>query len=140
MDKAAFSLIEYKFDKITIDLEKQLSKKIEIGFEPIGIFNKSDISTFQLTFIFSAFTKDPESPFITIRCVALFKFERNISFDEIPDYFYTNSIAILFPFVRAFISTITLQANIVPPIVLPTWNLISLAEPLKQNTTITNYQ
>lgn len=138
MNKAAFSLVEYKFDKVSIDLEKRVSKEIEIGFEPVGVFVKNEASTFQLTFTFSAFTKNPENPFIKIRCVALFKFEENISFEEIPDYFYTNSIAILFPFVRAFVSTITLQANLLPPIMLPTWNLASLAEPLKQNTTTLN--
>lgn len=51
-----------------------------------------------------------------------------------PSYFYRNSIAIVFPYIRAFISTVTLQANI-PPIILPTMNLTSLEIPLKQNTT-----
>ncbi|MFT4072538.1 MAG: protein-export chaperone SecB [Dysgonamonadaceae bacterium] len=138
MDKATFSLKEYKFDKIFVDLENQSSKEIKIDFKPAGIFRKSESSTFELTFTFIAFDKNPEKPFIRIRCVALFKFESNIRFEEVPDYFYTNSIAILFPFVRAFVSTITLQANILPPIMLPTWNLVSLAEPLKQNTTISN--
>lgn len=135
MNKAAFSLVKYKFDKVLINLEKQLSKEIEIKFEPVGVFRKDEASTFELTFTFIAFTEKPEDPFISIRCIAFFKFEDNISFEQIPDYFYTNSIAILFPFVRAFVSSITLQANILPPIILPTWNLESLATPLKNNTT-----
>ncbi|EXZ22215.1 pretranslocase subunit SecB family protein, partial [Bacteroides fragilis str. S13 L11] len=53
---------------------------------------------------------------------------------EIPNFFYPNSIAILFPYVRAFVSTLTLQANI-KPILLPTLNLSSLQDTLRENTT-----
>lgn len=60
-------------------------------------------------------------------------FENVSSFDEIPTYFYRNAIAIIFPYVRAFISTVTLQSNI-PPVILPTMNLSSLESPLKENT------
>lgn len=48
--------------------------------------------------------------------------------------FYANSIAIVFPYIRAFISTVTLQANLVSPILLPTMNLTSLGERLMNNT------
>ena len=57
-----------------------------------------------------------------------------IEFNDIPGFFYPNSIAILFPYIRAFVSTLTLQAN-VTPIVLPTLNLTNLQEKLKKNTT-----
>ncbi len=68
-----------------------------------------------------------------IKCIAIFEFEDKINFEDIPSYFYINSIAILFPYVRAFVSTVTLQANI-PPIVLPTMNISSLGKPLKEST------
>lgn len=53
-----------------------------------------------------------EAPFIKVHCSAVFNFGCSIKFEEIPSYFYANSIAIIFPYVRAFISTVTLQANI----------------------------
>lgn len=55
--------------------------------------------------------------------------------NEIPDYFYANSLAIIFPYIRAFVSTITLQSNM-HPIVLPTVNLMGLSEKLKRNTDV----
>jgi preprotein translocase subunit SecB len=70
---------------------------------------------------------------VEVECVGFFSFENVNSFDEIPDFFYRNCIAILFPFVRAYISMITVQAN-VPGIMLPTLNLTSLEAALKQNT------
>ncbi|OJX60477.1 hypothetical protein [Dysgonomonas sp. 37-18] len=134
MNKSSFALASYKFDHLLLDMDQQESKDIDIAFEPYGLFKEDENSIFNLTFIFKAFNKNVESPFIKLRCIAEFKFEGRLTFEEIPNYFYVNSIAILFPYVRAFVSTITLQANIIPPILLPTWNLESLAEPLKMNT------
>ncbi len=134
MKKAAFSFIHYQFEKIEIDLNKNTSNEINISFEPKGKFDPNH-STFELIINFVAFNDKPENPFISILCKALFEFEQNIEFDDIPSYFYRNSIAIVFPYIRAFVSTVTLQANI-PPLILPTMNLSSLEEPLKQNTVI----
>ena len=67
--------------------------------------------------------------------MAQYEFRNEIAFEQIPDFFYANSIAIIFPYIRAFISTLTLQANFVP-IVLPTLNLTPLRQQLKSNTSV----
>ncbi|MGX9986849.1 hypothetical protein [Soonwooa purpurea] len=131
-NKAAFSLENYHFSKVSISLENKTSNDIQISFNPSGRFI-SESSSYELKFIFNALTND--SPFVEIECVANFKFENVSGFDEIPTYFYRNSIAIIFPYVRAFISTVTLQANI-PPVVLPTMNLSSLEKPLRDHTVL----
>ena len=74
-----------------------------------------------------------ENPFIKIRCRGSFAFENVNSFEESPDFFYVNSIAILFPYIRAYISLVTTQAN-VPGIILPTYNLSGLKDQLRENT------
>jgi preprotein translocase subunit SecB len=132
MNKAAFSLKEYMFDKVKIDFSNKTSNELDIVFNPSGVF-KADESAFELKFIFNAHNGNVENSFVEIECIANFKFEEKVTFEEIPSYFFRNSIAILFPYVRAFISTVTLQANI-PPIVLPTMNLSELEKPLKENT------
>ena len=68
---------------------------------------------------------------ISVNCQAEFMFESARTLEDIPDYFYANSIAILFP------STVSLQANI-PPIIIPTLNLSPLKDYLKANTIISN--
>lgn len=132
-NKAAFSLEKYFFSKVDINLENRKSNDLGISFEPSGLF-LSDSSSYELKFIFKADTEGGEIPFVTIECVATFKFENVNDIEEIPTYFYRNSIAIIFPYMRAFISTVTLQANI-PPVILPTMNLSSLEKPLRENTT-----
>ena len=136
MEKASFSIERYYFDKVLIDLQYHTSDKLFVDFKPTGVFN-SENSTYQLTFDFSALTSQERdiNPFVNIRCHGIFKFDNVATIDEIPSYFYRNSIAILFPYLRAYVSIITNQAN-TPPIVLPTMNLASLEKPLKENTTI----
>lgn len=132
MNKAAFSLDNYFFKKVLIDLSLNKSDEFGIDFQPSGEFNEEN-STYELFFTFKAKNKDEKKPFIQIDCVSQFQFSESLKLEEIPPYFYVNSIAIIFPYVRAFISTVTLQSNI-PPIVLPTMNLTELAAPLKKNT------
>lgn len=134
MQKASFSLEKYSFDKVLIDFTLNNSKELEINFSPAGVFERQESSSiYKLTFVFTAKNKNALKPFVEIECNSIFRFANNISFEEIPSYFYANSIAIIFPYVRAFISTITLQSNY-SPIVLPTMNLSSLEEPLKTHT------
>jgi preprotein translocase subunit SecB len=132
MNLAAFSFEKYRFEKIEIDFSKKRSNDLQIDFEPSGKFFSS-AGIYELTFLFRAHNGDIENSFVKIECIATFKFNENISFEDIPNYFYPNSIAIIFPYMRAFISTVTLQANI-PPIMLPTMNLSSLESPLRNST------
>lgn len=132
MEKAAFTLSNYVFSKVLIDYSKRKnSPDIDINLQPSGVLHKKE-SVYVLSFLFQATTENNE-PFIEILCVADFSFDNKVEKNSIPSFFYKNSIAILFPYIRAFISTVTLQSN-AKPIVLPTMNLSSLENPLKENT------
>ncbi|GLU50732.1 hypothetical protein Dfri01_01930 [Dyadobacter frigoris] len=131
MNKASFSLEEYKFEKVIMDFSNGSPGEINLSFDPSGQFSHKD-QTFNLHFKFSG-SDNSGKAVVIVECTGIFKFEGQIEFEEIPSYFYKNSIAILFPFVRSFVSTVTLQANI-QPLLLPTMNLSSLEAPLKDNT------
>lgn len=133
MQKAAFSIINYQFDRVQIDLNNHKSKDLALAFETKGLYDNEN-STFELQFVVNVSNKVAENPFVEISCKGIFKFENVSSFEEIPDFFYRNSIAILFPYVRAYLSLVTTQAN-VPGIILPTLNLSNLETELKNNTT-----
>ncbi|WBV59480.1 protein-export chaperone SecB [Chryseobacterium camelliae] len=124
MNKVAFSLERHIFRKVNIDLDNKSSQNLQIAFNPSGEF-EVEKSLFNLKFDFEAKSDDTKNPFINIEFKAVFKFENVKNIEEIPPYFYRNAIAIVFPYVRAFVSTVTLQANI-PPVVLPTMNLSPL--------------
>lgn len=133
MQKASFSIENYLFDKVEINLESFRNKDLEIDFVPRGVYNKEE-QNFELTFEVTIKNPSEENPFVKIRCKGFFAFEDVHSFEEIPDFFYRNSIAILFPYIRAYISLVTTQAN-VPGIILPTYNLSGLENRLREHTT-----
>ena len=136
MEKAAFALDNYLFSQVGIDYSKKQNtedKEINIDLNPSGILYEDD-SIYVLTLLFKASTPNNE-PFVEIKCEANFSFNMKVNKNTIPDFFYKNSIAILFPYIRAFVSTVTLQTNS-EPIVLPTMNLSSLEHPLKENTKV----
>lgn len=132
--KAAFSIENYFFDKVNIDLTKKLSKDLSLSFNTEGLFKGND-AIYELIFTLNVHSDKSKAPFITIQCRGIFKFHEAITFDSIPTFFYSNSIAILFPYVRAYVSMVTTQANI-PGVILPTLNLSSLSQSLKENTTV----
>ncbi len=136
MQNAAFSIINYQFDKVNIDLTNHKNKELSLSFDTSGIYMKGDLdSTYELTFIINVFNKEQkENPFVIVQCRGIFKFDNVSDISEIPDFFYKNSIAILFPYVRAYVSLVTTQAN-VPGIILPTLNLSNLEGELRKNTT-----
>lgn len=135
MTPAVFSLKKYIFDKVSLNLENlSTDSKLNLKIEPVGTYNQES-GEYSLAFVFEA-SQGTEKPdvVVSVRCNALYLFQKPVSKEEFPNMFYANSIAILFPYVRAFISTVTLQANLVPPIILPTMNLTSLGEQLMNNT------
>lgn len=136
MKEAAFSLEGYNFPLVNLDLSavKSGQNHFNLNISPEGVFSAKD-RTFLLRFNFAATLDEGVKPCVEITCVGMFAFKEIDSVADIPSYFYANSIAILFPYVRAFVSTVTLQANF-QPIVLPTMNLSDLSNVLKEHVKV----
>lgn len=132
MEHAAFRFDGYKFNKVNFNYEKLGDGEIDVRFEPSGIFI-TESKEYVLKIIFSALSG--QEKFIEIESSANFSFTKLESFDDIPSFFYRNAIAIFFPYLRAYISLVTNQANH-PAFILPTLNLSKLENPLKENTEI----
>lgn len=135
MEKAIFSLKNYTFEKIVLDLSNLSGEEvINLSFNPSGVYNQKE-GMFLLSFSFFAHTQTKKDPIVHVQCDATFQFQSPLPIEEIPNYFYSNSIAILFPYIRSMVSTLTLQAN-VKPIILPTMNLTPLQQQLQQKTIV----
>ena len=106
---------------------------LNLSFNPRGIVDKLN-KTYKI--YLGVQIEDPEKLF-----VANFEMVGNFSFSDIPEndnqnsLFYINAPAILFPYLRAYISTITTLSG-KETITLPTLNLTSLGSILKENTKI----
>ena len=137
MEKVAFRFNNYYFTRAKIEFPTQSERNLDLNvqFIPKGEFIKNDsIFNLYLTVIISSSKDGVETNFVEVNCFSEFIFSEQINLCDIPGFFYPNSIAIIFPYIRAFISTLSLQANM-NPIILPTMNLTSLQEELKNNTT-----
>lgn len=129
---AAFSIKNFLFDNVSLDLSKKGTDELSLNFDPKGEFMKSE-SKFILSFEVKVKSEELSDPFLCIKCIGEFIFDNLDSLADIPPYFYANSIAILFPYIRSYTSMITTQANM-KGIMLPTLNLSSLESILKENT------
>jgi preprotein translocase subunit SecB len=112
--------------------ENELSKKVSLGFSPKGVYNKKD-SSFQLT-LGVAISNENASFKIELEAVADYLFETEYESEDISNFFYINAPALLFPYIRAYISTLTNLSGLMP-INLPTLNMTRVGEDLKANTT-----
>jgi len=137
MEQATFRFEKYQIENFLFDVTNTTNEKTSVKIDPLGEFI-TDENKFILTFQFYAFNKENgfKKSFVECLLKAEFIFSQNVkTVDDIPIYFYANSIAIVFPYLRAFISSLTIQANI-NPVILPTMNLTSLSVPLKESVKI----
>lgn len=133
---ATFSLINYEFiDVKMLGENRPATESLSINFSTEGGYNEED-GLFNLKFT-TYVSEEGKNPYISVLCTAQYRFVEHIKLAEIPDYFYANSIAILFPYVRAYISFLTTQAN-QRAVILPTYNLSVLGSELQKNTTTNN--
>ncbi len=111
--------------------DNEPSKKIFLGFSPKGLINKKE-STFRLQL--GVKIEDENKSFnIEIIAIAYYSFKNKEGLDNLNNLFFVNAPALLFPYIRAYISTLTNLSGF-DPVNLPTLNMSGLGEDLKKNT------
>ena len=129
-----FQFKGYRINRSLIELDENSNfENLKIAFAVSGLVKRVE-NLFILNL--SVKIKNNESNLkIEVDTIANFLFERVENVEDISGFFYNNSSAILFPYIRAYISTLTnLSGN--RSITLPTMNLTNLADELRANTTI----
>ena len=133
-EKAAFKFIQYKISKFSFDEESDGGGELDVKFDVSGKY-VNDKTTYEL--YIQILVLEGKRQIVNATMISYFKFDPNTALKDLPGYFYKNAIAISFPFLRAFISTLTLQTNS-KPLMLPIMNLSNLEKPLIDNTTEVN--
>ena len=129
-----FQFKGYRINRSLIELDENSNfENLKISFAVSGLVKRVE-NLFILNL--SVKIKNNESNLkIEVDTIANFLFEKVENIDDISSFFYNNSSAILFPYIRAYISTLTnLSGN--RSITFPTMNLTNLADELQANTTI----
>jgi preprotein translocase subunit SecB len=131
-DISKFQFKGYIIKRSLIELNESSNfENIKVTFKVSGLIQQEE--KIYLLNLFVKITNEEKDLLIEIDSVGKFVFDDIKTKDEINSYFYINSSAILFPYIRAYISTLTnLSGN--KNVTLPTMNLSSLANELKLNT------
>src|SRR5690349_14849956 len=104
---------------------------INVHLNPSGVYNNTS-GEFKLTTSFRCLASTEGTPIDTAEVISgviegYYTIENKPKKEEIPELFYSNAIGIIYPYLRAFISNVTLQTG-ARFIVLPILNLISLGD------------
>lgn len=137
--RASFQLHGFTIPEFTFKEAPTEYTQIDIKLFPSGVYNdKTGEYTLVIAFFAKAHKENTTESIDLLNgfLKAIFEIDEHPSIEYIPHFFYQNSLAILFPYIRAFISNITLQAG-TRLLILPLLNLTDLSETLKKNTKTT---
>jgi preprotein translocase subunit SecB len=130
--KSSFKFEKYNILRSLIDRKADFpSKSLQIEFEPKGTHFKED-NRFEL-FLGVRVEDESKNLLIEVDASATYLLEGDVAEKMLKTFFYLNAPAILFPYIRAYIATLTTLSGMAP-INLPTLNLTKLALELERNT------
>ena len=132
MENSRFQFKGFSINRSLIERNNtETSSKLKIVFDPEGFIDKEN-STFQLH-LGVQIEDENKSVNLEIDSVAKYVFENKEALEALNNYFFINAPALLFPYIRAYISTLTNLSGF-EPINLPTLNMTQIGEDLKANT------
>lgn len=129
--KSAFKLSTFTVMESHILRNPSKMQDVKVDIKPTALLNRGKRN---FTLFLEVHVKDNDSFDIRINCLGSFTFKSDISEQEMSGYFLTNAPALMFPYVRAYISAMTALSGL-PAINLPVMNLSSLKEKLRDNIT-----
>lgn len=106
--------------------------EFKVNLTPRGILYKAE-KVFQLDLIVEI--NEPNENFnARIHAVGIFSFKDVVQQEDLGNYFYVNAPAIIFPYVRAHVATLSALSGSGELINLPPLNVASLRNDLENNT------
>ena len=120
--EAQFRFVNYRITEsvIKLDPEVEPSDELEVNFEQtIGVH---ETETRMRLLLNTSITDKNNALSVAVKAEGYFEFDEGLDEDMKDGFFNANAPAILFPYIRAYISTLSTLSGI-KPIVLPTLNL-----------------
>lgn len=132
-NKSSFQFIEHIITK-SIFINKKINKNkkdYNLNLKPSGILN-NESKQFQLALDLEIVDKEEES-LLNVEIIGFFKYQGEI--EKVKDFLYLNAPALLYPYLRAYVSTLTTLSGL-GTYTLPTMNLIGLKNDIEKNIEI----
>lgn len=129
--KSPFKLTQFVVEEFSIKRNPVKQGKIDFKIKPSGLIDENQ-KLFKL--ILDIQIIDSAASFnINLIALGFFEFKEVKTPETLSNYFYTNAPALIFPYIRAYVSSITALSGL-KAVNLPVMNLSSLKEDLKANT------
>lgn len=128
-----FALAQFHIDEFSITRSFVDQGKPEFEFDPQGFIDYEE-NNYVLTILFGA--RDSNNAYdIKCKCTGFFRFQVEEGEElNLNTNFYVNAPAIVFPYIRAYIASITALSGL-STVHIPTMNFpVKIGEKLKQNT------
>ena len=134
IDKASIQFLNFTVKESHIVFNNVADFKIDFNFSPKGFIFKT-LNQFKLQLAVEI--KDINGNFsINILTESIFTYPEDADLQKFTDtYFTVNAPAIIFPYIRAYISSLTALSGM-PTLNLPTLNMSKVGEELKENIVI----
>ena len=132
MGKSDLLLLKYQVDTISFSLNEKFDfdskKSVKLNQKFSRSIDKIDDNHCKVSLSFSVNdSEDNPTPFeLNVQISGIFKLD-NWEEDDRSVFINTNAVAILYPFVRSLVATLTANAN-VPAYVLPVFNIVAWFE------------
>jgi len=130
-NSSPFRLSQVVIESFSIKRKPGEQGKFNIKIKPSGVIN-SESKDFLLT-LDLRIKDDSETFDIKLSVLGYFNYEDVDGEEHLNDYFYTNASALVFPFIRSYVSAVTALSGL-DAITLPIMNLTNLKSELKKNT------
>jgi preprotein translocase subunit SecB len=108
------------------------AETIDISIDPKGLISEQD-KTFEIQLEIQLSSDDGLK--VSVKMIGLFEFKDVYVSDNLSNYFYVNAPAIIFPYLRSYISALTALSGC-RTIIIPPMNIMNLGKDLERNTTI----
>ena len=136
-EQPKLELISFDVTKIVFHrtiLKKDFNYKVNVKFGVNDLSEDDGIQRFKTFFLVSLSGENENVPNIQVEAMGVFKMYGNPSDDIIFNFKQISSPTIIYPYIRAFISNLTLQTGL-DTVTVPTINFVDLAEKKKVNIT-----
>lgn len=131
--KSSFQFNGFKVIKSFIEIKGNGSEELKLEIEPKAVLNnQNDIFTLEMKVSIIDETGNINIEIIVEGVYLIAERDENLK-----QFLFTNAPAILFPYVRSYITSLTALSG-TTPIILPTMNLSSLKEKLSASLTEIN--
>lgn len=132
--KAPIQFVNFLVKESYISFTEIGDYKIKIDFDAKAIVNQNS-SNYHL-FIETIISEEGGKLNVRINSESIFNYDNQIDIEELKNGLFTkNAPAIVFPYIRAYIASITALSG-VPTLNLPTLNMIKLGEDLRQKINV----